>query len=164
MKCLICNSDIKLGFSRCGICGFPIIHTLDKNDKGFVEPIKSEFIKKKLSGISIGLKIYNYIFKDNSLNIIGTNDILLTECNNLQLNKIVWYSESFEDLISDRKFTLNIFIKREGKDDKIFKVDMVPNRSISRSRIGVLLYEGLNLKIAVGKENNYIFSEPFSVL
>lgn len=167
VRCLLCNKSINPDIAKCPVCGFRVIHTTYKNNEinnNVFKQIKIDYLEYKLSGISVGLKVYDYAVTENDVTIIAENDIILCECKNLRPNEITWFNDIFEEIISDRKFALCVFVKKQNESNRVFKVDIMPNRNISHSKIGVILDNGLTFRIVIGKENDYISSRAIQLL
>lgn len=161
MKCEFCNSEMKAGEIICGVCGFTHINFTEADDRGVKAQMKRSFAQQKLGSISLEIKVYDYTIERGN---ITENEVSVKAANasELVLNEIKWLDTEFYGT-SDKLTTEIEFCIKKDDDVKSFNLPMeLP--AAEKLRIGVLLDDGLKVKLAVGDKNNYVLSESMSLI
>ena len=152
MKCSCCNNKIEDGKATCPICGFPVLIGIDNKD------IVESYRNNKLSAVKLLIKVYSYTIKDEQLENSGVQYIPFINGNQLMFNEIKWMNETYEEIPSDRTFEVTVLIQNgETKTEQVFHIK--PEKSISHTFVGIVMEDGLTVRLVAGNKKNYAFSE-----
>lgn len=161
MECKCCNNELANGMSICPLCGFP---TLSSNFDTETDSLIAEHRLKMLNGIFIEMKVYHYEITDNgSIHEPLTECVTIANAIDLTDNAIHWFGMEFKKLESDREIEIELNIVRNGLK-RMVEVSIIPDHVISHSKIGISMCDGFQIRLTVGDENDYVFSNPTSVL
>lgn len=161
MECGCCNSEIANGMSICPICGFP---TLIGNFGEEISSLIAEHRFKILNNISIKIKLYHYkIMDDDNVQETAVEYVTIANAFDLVDQAIHWFYMEFERLESNREIDIELNIV-QNEASKMMKISVRPDNVIGHSKIGICMCKGFQIRLAVGDEENYVLSEPTSIL
>lgn len=161
MRCSCCNAETETGKAKCDCCGFPVL--VGSDDTEMTRNLIKSHRDKKIGKIKIFIKTYTYDEQDEEVKIKQTDYLEFADASSLQLNNIVWLSKSFEEMKCDYPFEIEFrIVNDQEQTDKTARI--IPDKTISRSNIGIALGDGFTVRFAVGSMEEYCFSEPVALI
>lgn len=165
MKCLICNQEMESGVARCPVCGFPVIPSVQVTPEELqsMQELREDFLKKKLSGVLIGVTTYDYVVENREIKQIAKNKIVIAKGEDLVPGDILWCESDFEEVEVNRNIRVKAFIKKADESEQVLDIEVNTEELDKVTNIGVILDDGLTIKFALGIKEKYIFSEAYKL-
>ena len=157
IKCLCCNAEIGEEQMSCPVCGLP---TLGEAPDEYI----AELRKERLSGITVDAVVHSYDVEGSSVNELENEYIRLASAEELVYNDVKWFSEEFEPLDTDEPFSVELCITNKDGNKNNVSVELVPEGTVSRTFMGIILSDGFSIKLAAGNSSSYITSETVSLV
>lgn len=166
MKCFACQAEVEAGRAKCLVCGFPVIQSVDGNAQELdgIRKMGSEYLKKRLSGIRMGIVAYSYVMEHDELKQDKTQmiDVALGEA--LADGKIVWCPMDFARVDSHEPANLNVFVEGSDHSVRTCELSIKLPEFTGFAHIGAVLDAGLQVRMVYGNEQTYTLSDKFSLI
>ncbi len=166
MKCVACNKELDSGVAKCPLCGFPVIQTVDPtaDDLKQMKEVGLDFLKNKLSGISIGVVAYDYSLENRKINLEGEVETIIANADSLTYDSILWCDKEFEPInIKTKSIAFKLFINN-NQEKRIFSVKLNTENIDKIADIGVVLDNELTVRVLIGEKSKYISTDKIQLV
>lgn len=160
MKCRVCGNDVT-DVSKCPVCGFPVIHGLEREDEENLTRMAEEYL---MGQVEFYLTAHTYEEADNSIRESGQPKIKIGDGRDLSKGKILWNEQEFARIEGRRELSLEITIRAFGKDRSVRKIRVKAPSLRDFWHIGICLEGTGKVKFAVGNDSIYELSDAVSLL
>ena len=163
--CILCNKSYKDEYTSCPVCGFPYLETLDGGDRSeeIVLGKVSRAMGDLLSQVTVSVVVYAYEENQSGLlELKREEELLMARGRQLSYGRAFWYQEQFDGV--DRDCQINILVRDIKGRERQHSLDIASAGLADSWQIGVQLEDELMIRILLGHEDNYVRSEPVSLL
>lgn len=166
MKCVACNKELDAGVAKCSLCGFPVIQSVQSSDEDLkqMKKLGQDFLKNKLSGISVGIITYDYTLENRKINLDGEAETVIANADSLAYDSIVWCDKAFEPIeVKTRTVVFKLFVNN-NQEKRIFSVKLNTENIDKIADVGVTLDDELTVRFLVGEKSKYISTDKIQLI
>ena len=166
MRCIACNKELEAGVAKCSLCGFPVIQSVQSSEEDLLQmkQVGQDFIKNKLSGISIGIVTYDYTLENRKVNLDGETEIVIANADSLTYDSIVWCDKKFEPIeVKTKSVVFKLFVSN-AQEKRMFSVRLNTENINTIATVGVVLDDELTARVLIGEKSKYISTEKIQLV